>query len=791
MSGTSRRGVGAILLLALAAALAHLRALVSSGTYFYGDLGDHYLPLHLATRDFIRTGRWPLWLPDLIGGMALHADGLAGILYPLNLLLRLPALPIAVALEATLWLHSAIGAFGVYWLARGCGRSRGAATMAGALFALSGYATARIVHLPMLQAAVWLPIQIGCLQRAQHARGRERALWLLALAGVSGLAALVFHPPQTFVSGVALLIWAIFDPGLPRRWLARWGPLALAAAGAMLLSAVQWLPTLELARESPRLTTPEYRWLMQFSLPPWQLPMLLLPNLFGSPATGDYWGAPNHWELNGFVGLATLLLAAAGAGSARREASGRAAVALTAIGLALALGPYFPLSRALVLLPGFGTFRAPGRWLLLFTLGVILLAAWGGDRLRAAPPPRWLGRVAAAIAAGALLLALALPTLRPQLVRHVTPAVVARYRPTGPTEAWSARLDRYVRHRATDFAWLALLGAGAVLVLRGRGAMRFGGLAVLAAADLVRFSLGYWPIWPAEYHTRPGPLARAIAADGSRVWLDDFAAWERALTAGRPGWAGGSEVAFARRAALPWNTPAAHRIAAGHSGAGLPPTRTLRLSEAIHARWPGVGTALRRLGFAYAITPRGLPDGWHPLATFAGLTLARCDDDPPPRPRAAFAAAWESVPDAESALARLFAAPPDVAIVEGALALPIAPPVAGDVIRWRRDEPTAREVEAIVAGPRLVLFTDRWAPGWHATVDGRPATIRRAEYWGAAVTIPAGRHRIAWRYRPASVEAGGFLSLAALGAGIGLLTALGRPHRGKGAPPPDAGSRPR
>ena len=54
---------------------------------------------------------------------------------------------------------------------------------------------------------------------------------------------------------------------------------------------------------------------------------------------------------------------------------------LAAVGLALALGRYNPLYLLLAELPPFSLFRAPARFLALFTLGMAMLAGLGIESL--------------------------------------------------------------------------------------------------------------------------------------------------------------------------------------------------------------------------------------------------------------------------------------------------------------------------------------------------------------------------------------------------------------------------
>jgi uncharacterized membrane protein YfhO len=60
---------------------------------------------------------------------------------------------------------------------------------------------------------------------------------------------------------------------------------------------------------------------------------------------------------------------------------------------------------------------------------------------------------------------------------------------------------------------------------------------------------------------------------------------------------------------------------------------------------------------------------------------------------------------------------------------------------------------ATEAGGYLVS-TDAWYPGWQAYVDGRPATLHRANLAFRVVSVPTGRHTVVFRYEPWSVRMG-------------------------------------
>jgi hypothetical protein len=100
---------------------------------------------------------------------------------------------------------------------------------------------------------------------------------------------------------------------------------------------------------------------------------------------------------------------------------------------------------------------------------------------------------------------------------------------------------------------------------------------------------------------------------------------------------------------------------------------------------------------------------------------------------------------------------------------------------------TANERERVVvetdaSRAALLILGDSWFPGWKATVDGEPAPIHRVDYVIRGVSVPAGSHRVEFRYEPASVRAGFAVSGLAL-LTIGAAAAVGLGGRRRGRPP--------
>jgi uncharacterized membrane protein YfhO len=62
--------------------------------------------------------------------------------------------------------------------------------------------------------------------------------------------------------------------------------------------------------------------------------------------------------------------------------------------------------------------------------------------------------------------------------------------------------------------------------------------------------------------------------------------------------------------------------------------------------------------------------------------------------------------------------------------------------------------------PAYLVFSENHYPGWHASIDGAPAPIVRANGIFRAVLVPAGNHTVTFRYLPTSLRLGAAMTLA-------------------------------
>ncbi len=101
---------------------------------------------------------------------------------------------------------------------------------------------------------------------------------------------------------------------------------------------------------------------------------------------------------------------------------------------------------------------------------------------------------------------------------------------------------------------------------------------------------------------------------------------------------------------------------------------------------------------------------------------------------------------------------------------------AGDSISLTSYAPNELHYRYSASAPRLAVFSEIYYPdGWHATVDGEPVELFRADWTLRAAQLPAGEHEVVMTFLPASYRTGALVSaIASLLLLVLALFSLGR-----------------
>jgi hypothetical protein len=772
--------------LALAAVLAVVYAPLAAGQLVYNrDLSRFIYPIRWFVRDSLARGDRPWWTPHIGLGHAMLADPQAALFYPANLLTLVGSLPHSLMLLSV--LHLFWGGIGMAYLARALRQGQLAALTSGVAWALSGYVTSLWTNGARLPSAAWMPWQallfVAVARAARDGQRRLRAAVGLALAIAMGYLAgdlFVAMMGQMLGVGLAVVVLATEGSAVPaghaRRLVMHGAGLSVLAVGlAALLSAATIVPALRALASTERAGGLAAATAQAGSLHPVRMAEFAAPEAFArawylhpdSAWVGRYLeGAPLSFSvyLGGSVlALCVLALAprrkrdAAGPGTADAAATDEQvspARAATVAGLGLlfllvALGHHTPLFGILRrLLPPLAYMRAPEKWLLAVVPCLALLAGMGAQRLTAPerrPPWPWGLGVPGMILVLAVLAPVVLPAELGGQVRQGAWHGLAASLLVGA--AWP--LARRRPRLAGVFLVLVMV---ADLALGTGLSLRFSDARALEEPPLVHL------LRPTASPALPFPRLYR----GSKVQLHAFL----------PGDLDGSEVT---RETLRDNLSVPFGIAVlpGY-GVATSPALTALLER-------GRVDALRLLATDYALlsAPKAegaVADGLSLLsASIPGVRVYRVARA---LPRVFVTFAAQPLPEDQLA-ARLL----DPEVVAGKLALldqrqgwpsgqqPLLPPVpcrlegfTNVAVRATCDVPTSG----------LAVFVEQYAEGWHASVDGAPAPLLRANAVMRAVPVPAGQHSVELAFAPPGLRTGAWLSLLGLSAVLALLLAARR-----------------
>lgn len=731
----------------------------------------------------------PSWNPYILSGRPFLGDPQSAIFSPFSV----PSyvLPFWKSLAIAAIIKLFVGAFGAFLLGRELRMRYGGALLTGLVF---GFSLWSVTWVSWTLASVWAFLPWLCLFSERCVR-RPGPLPFAGLATVVGLQWLGGHPSSSVqimaVVGLSWVVRVVVSPALRQRLGIRLLALAGGFVAGTALAAVMLIPFAELLIHSSdlRVRTGASDLLRQ---QPEQLLALFLHDWWGSGSSGLTLAF--SLEHAYYVAALPLMLAAA-AVMIRPSAARIAVAAVGAATLAIATG-LPPLYDLVVELPGLRAANN-GRFAVVTVLCLALLAGWGLDCLSGPKLPARARRYV--IAVGVVLLALpavvVIATRQIDLDALGAAVRVAWGFATATSELASPQAGGLagVVRLASLLEWLVLAAAAlTLLLLRVRGRMAaatFVALALaLVAADLFKAGMGYNPAIPVAHATQPTTPAIRFLQEQRPM---RFAA----LT---------PQAASTFALPLPPNVAMRYRLYDTRGYAQpieeryfetwrrvISPNRDCYyfICTVLADTTPRAFRALGLLGVSHLLQNRRDPDLPDLSAAYAGPD-ARIYRNPGALPRAFVVDRQVVVRGGGAALATVTSADfPARSVVVTEQRIPgLREGVGARGGSPGRARLTTNDAERVVVRsdarrPGLLVLTDSWFPGWKATVDGEGVPIHRVDYVIRGVSVPAGSHRVEFRYEPASVRAGWIVSGVALVA-ISLAAGIGwrrRPRAGANA----------
>ncbi|MFT4514943.1 MAG: hypothetical protein ACI91B_003656 [Planctomycetota bacterium] len=794
--------------------------------------------LELAGKE-LREGRLPTWNPTARGGAPLHAHGLIGLCYPPNWLALFAEEP-ASKLGLVAWCNLALAGLLAFGLFRQLGFGLPAAWFAAALFQLSGPVAANSFFWMRIASFIWLPgVLWPMLRIAQAERFKPLATLALAFAfAMTWLAGFPPFAATTTIFAGCLFIWLTCERLIThgRQHAIR---LAVCLLAGLALGACwalpQVLPSLAFFPESARLPTPLWTDISGQAFEPYGLLGYLMPNAFGDPMTMSvlpYTSSPmqlllnaraldtgkaalpnyNFTEYSVFVSSFGLVLAVIGAMCAGSRRAGFARIALL---LALGLGLFWPGLQLLFHLPVVQNVW-PFRWPAAGTLFVTWLAACGFERVTtSAKRTPLVAGIVSVVVAGMLWWLSASPLKHhaenpewaiESLMEHFDTdrEGVVNY---VPFDRFEKGFEQFAQNGAEYAAWL--LGIGMLMIafaMLKQARLRQGILVVTALVSIVQLTL------------HGTPLTRG--ANNLKGKDSAAHAFLREQAEARKSGGGFQIVRTGVKPDVPKQLPPGQVMHAGvhdlnfysHADARtLVPIRMLiDRHHALLELTKNDGERIAGKGFLTQSLPAGLLR--HPLFDLMAVRYALTTE--PGLARAPYQVGKVVGPELRSkrgalfvherprALDRIYVAqsianlPDDAAVLQAITAETLRPrqqafvtdaDLPKDVeitavldeiraVNVTRNHPSHIEIEVAEGKTKHLVVADTFLPGWHATIDGKEATIIRCNHSQRMVVLPETACHVVLTYEAPGLMLGFWMMLSATVSAFATW-ALFRRHR--------------
>ncbi len=709
-------------------------AVSGAGFFFQRDVWLYWTPhIEWAAR-VLAEGRLPQWNPFSGFGAPFLADPSFQFFYPPSLLNWI--LEPTAAYSVLVIGHAILGSVGAYRLLRPRVRSSSGALVGAAVFVAGGplVSSANLWH--HFSSAMYMPWVVDAFLRLRSGRGSVRRLAFFA-----ALAALAGSADVCVMTGAGLLLLL---PRRGRRLRTLVPRLGAALLLCVALAAVQWLPTLLMARSAQRAALdPQVR--LHWSVSPRSLVDFVLPlggTFHALAGEADYQEERLRFIPWMYLGASTLPLLVLGA----RRAPRGALLLLAAV--LVSLGRHTPLASWLSQLPGFAAFRFPSKVLWFVSACWAVLAAIGWSELNRRPGRRY----GASVALGGALLGLGLLVygLNPvSAIDHADWQEIARSLPWAPFMLGSM--------------FLAAASGG-----RGRYAVGF-----IVILDLVGPGQAYNSYSSGEmFRMRPTVVDELRKLNAYRVYVLQTSRSESRSWKTPPHWSDEEAYYFGQSQfllppqAMRWSIRGSYD--SDFSGLARHDFSVL-CSMAIGAEGM-IPTVLRLGGVTHAIRfPETRPPEFQVAATIPTFhdvspLVLRVPDPLPPayvvrrvRTEASSQAAARALVDPRFDLTReiVRVRPGDSPTTEQ------GPPEGPSEARIEFDSGGREVVRARLSSPGTLVVLNAFSDGWRARVDGQPREVMPANLIFQSVDLDAGEHRVEFEYQTPGLLAGFWLSALA------------------------------
>ncbi len=361
---------------------------------YWGTTSLQFLPWLTFSWRSVLHGQIPLWNPFNGMGSPFIANYQSAFFYP-PIWITFPFYALG-GISALSWgltflvsIHVIWAGVGMVLLVRRFHFPPLSQVISGLAFACSSFLLARVNFISMVCAIAWFPWLMWAAELAiikiNNKTFWKKIIHCSPLILCMTMQLLTGHAQITWYCFVFVVIWVFF-----REWKSHGfftslsGLIIIVCSGivAFLLASIQILPTLELLVNSQRASEVGYEYATNFSLLPWRLFTFFMPNIFGNPGNGTYWGYGSFWEDAIYFGFLPFVFALTTLKKIFHKSDHSAIIiflwCMTIISILLALGKNIPLFPFLYkYIPTFNLFQAPARFMIWAIISLTILAGFG------------------------------------------------------------------------------------------------------------------------------------------------------------------------------------------------------------------------------------------------------------------------------------------------------------------------------------------------------------------------------------------------------------------------------
>ncbi len=268
-----------------------------------------FYPLKKFTVDQMKSGNIPLWNPFVFSGNVHLATYQSAVFYPLNFLYFL--LPMADAWSLLVIVLPILSGWFMYLFLTSLGLSPKSSLFGAIGFAFSGWMIAMWEEVLVLEhSIIWLPLALygsNMIWSGKLSRGSFLVVVSLVFSILAGFLQMSIY---LFLAVIAWNIYQFFSRQNRTDKHKITLVLLINFLLSILLSAIQWVPALEVYLLSPRGTVDAANLFQMFLSPFSHLITFLVPDFWGSPGSYNYFSKLRYiQERTIYVGIFILILA--------------------------------------------------------------------------------------------------------------------------------------------------------------------------------------------------------------------------------------------------------------------------------------------------------------------------------------------------------------------------------------------------------------------------------------------------------------------------------------------------